>query len=165
MDTSQLYMFVDYDGVVKTYAENFPYELHDENMPSSMSMIRVLSNIAGLSGLPAYFMPISSSPGRLSKEELLTMFRCTYRVGNLELHPHEPVVPVRTERAEYVKKILKRYDVAYHLILDDEFHWYEGERLNYFQTHTFDGIRFETFLKVAEFAENIRRQNTAKAAP
>ena len=41
-------MFVDYDGVVKTYAENFPYELHDENMPSSMSMIRVLSNIAGL---------------------------------------------------------------------------------------------------------------------
>ena len=100
-------MFVDYNGVVKTYAENFPDELHNENMPFSMSMIRVLSNIAGLSGLPAYFMPISSSPGRLSKEELLTMFRCTYRVGNLELHPHEPVVPVRTERAEYVKKILK----------------------------------------------------------
>ena len=71
MDTSHLYMFVDYDGVVKTYAENFPDELHDENMPFSMSMIRVLSNIAGLSGLPAYFMPISSSPGRLSKEELL----------------------------------------------------------------------------------------------
>ena len=63
MDTSHLYMFVDYDGVVKTYAENFPDELHDENMPFSMSMIRVLSNIAGLSGLPAYFMPISSSPG------------------------------------------------------------------------------------------------------
>ena len=51
-------MFVDYDGVVKTYAENFPDELHDENMPFSMSMIRVLSNIAGLSGLPAYFMPM-----------------------------------------------------------------------------------------------------------
>lgn len=46
-----MYMFVDYDGVVKTYAENFPDELHDENMPFSMSMIRVLSNIAGLSGL------------------------------------------------------------------------------------------------------------------
>lgn len=29
MDTSHLYMFVDYDGVVKTYAENFPDELHD----------------------------------------------------------------------------------------------------------------------------------------
>lgn len=55
MDTSHLYMFVDYDGVVKTYAENFPDELHDENMPFSMSMIRVLSNIAGLSGLPALF--------------------------------------------------------------------------------------------------------------
>ena len=97
-----MYMFVDYDGVVKTYAENFPDELHDENMPFSMSMIRVLSNIAGLSGLPAYFMPISSSPGRLSKEELLTMFRCTYRVGNLELHTlslHD-ALPISLSRSE-----------------------------------------------------------------
>lgn len=45
MDTSHLYMFVDYDGVVKTYAENFPDELHDENMPFSMSMIRATVQI------------------------------------------------------------------------------------------------------------------------
>ncbi len=41
-----LYMFVDYDGVVKTYAEGFPTYHNREQAPFSHSMIRVLSYIA-----------------------------------------------------------------------------------------------------------------------
>ena len=40
-----LYMFVDYDGVVKTYAEGFPTYHNREQAPFSHSMIRVLSYI------------------------------------------------------------------------------------------------------------------------
>ena len=158
MDTSHLYMFIDYDGVIKTYAENFSDEFHHLDEPFSASMIRVLSNIANSAGLPAYFIPISSSPGSYSKAELTKILKNTYRVNNLELHPQEEIVPVRMDRAEYVKNILQKYNVAYHLILDDEFHWYEGKNLNYFRTDTFDGIRFETFLKLSEFAEQIYNQ-------
>ena len=49
-----LYMFVDYDGVVKTYAEGFPTYHNREQAPFSHSMIRVLSYIAWEAALPAY---------------------------------------------------------------------------------------------------------------
>lgn len=48
-----LYMFVDYDGVVKTYAEGFPTYHNREQAPFSHSMIRVLSYIAWEAALPA----------------------------------------------------------------------------------------------------------------
>ena len=158
MDNSHLYMFVDYDGVIKTYAENFSDEFHHFDEPFSASMIRVLSNIARTAGLPAYFIPISSSPGSYSKEDLARIFKDTYRVNNLELHPQEEIVPVRNNRTEYITNIIKKYNAAYHLILDDEFHWYEGKNLNYFRTDTFDGICFKTFLLLSEFAEQIHKQ-------
>ena len=80
-----LYMFVDYDGVVKTYAEGFPTYHNREQAPFSHSMIRVLSYIAWEAALPAYFIPISSSPGKYSRKELEQMFRKVYQVDNLFL--------------------------------------------------------------------------------
>ena len=133
-------MFVDYDGVVKTYAEGFPTYHNREQAPFSHSMIRVLSYIAWEAALPAYFIPISSSPGKYSREELEQMFRKVYQVDNLFLHPEIEITPVRTDRQLYVRDILQKYQVQHHLVLDDEPFWYENQGLNYFQTDTFDGI-------------------------
>ena len=83
------------------------------------------------------------------------MFEQEYGVYNLELHPQEPIVPVRTNRQDYVKNILQKYDVQYHLILDDEFMWYENENLNYFRTDTFDGIKHDTFCQICNWIETI----------
>ena len=64
-----LYMFVDYDGVVKTYAEGFPTYHNREQAPFSHSMIRVLSYIAWESS-PArllhsdFIQPGKIQPGR-----------------------------------------------------------------------------------------------------
>ena len=121
-----LYMFVDYDGVVKTYAEGFPTYHNREQAPFSHSMIRVLSYIAWEAALPAYFIPISSSPGKYSREELEQMFRKVYQVDNLFLHPEIEITPVRTDRQLYVRDILQKYQVQHHLVLDDEPFWYEN---------------------------------------
>ncbi len=155
MDTSHIYMFIDYDGVVKTYAEWLPNYNRRQIAPFSHSMIRILSYFAWRANLPAYFIPISSTPGSYNKAELKTMFEQEYGVYNLELHPQEPIVPVRLNRQDYVKNILQKYDVQYHLILDDEFLWYEHENLNYFRTDTYEGIKHDTFCKICNWIETI----------
>lgn len=158
MDTTHLYMFVDYDGVVKTYAENFP-GLHDrQKMPFSHSMIRVLSYIAWKAELPAYFIPISSSPGQYTPAELKQIFLEVYNVDNLDLHPDITITPVRTNRHLYVKDILQKYQAQYHIVLDDEFFWYENQGLNYFRTDTYDGITHNIFNQIWDFAEKIARE-------
>ena len=150
-----LYMFVDYDGVVKTYAEGFPTYHNREQAPFSHSMIRVLSYIAWEAALPAYFIPISSSPGKYSRKELEQMFRKVYQVDNLFLHPEIEITPLRTDRQLYVRDILQKYQVQHHLVLDDEPFWYENQGLNYFQTDTFDGITHKVFLAMVKLAEEI----------
>ncbi len=154
-----MYMFVDYDGVVKTFAENFPFYHEREKAPFSHSMIRILSCIAWKAKIPAYFIPISSTPGNYSKEELKAMFVNIYGVDNLDLHPDEEIVPVRTERDHYVKQILQKYQPQYHLVLDDEAFWYENKQLNYFRTDTYNGITHQVFCRLWDFAEEIAAHN------
>ena len=156
MDASHIYMFIDYDGVVKTYAEWLPNYARRKQAPFSHSMIRILSYFAWCANLPAYFIPISSSPGDYSKEELKTMFEQEYGVHNLELHPLEPIVPVRQNRQDFVKSILQKYGVKYHLILDDEFMWYENQNLNYFRTDCYDGIKHDTFCEICDWIKTIK---------
>lgn len=151
MDTSHLYMFVDYDGVVKTFAENLPGRFNRQKMPFSHSMIRVLSCIAWQARLPAYFIPITSSPGDYTPAELKRMFLEVYGVDNLDLHPDIPIVPVRKDRHIYVQNILAKYRPRYHLVLDDETFWYENQNLNYFRTDTYNGITHDVFSQIGDF--------------
>lgn len=155
MDTTHLYMFVDYDGVIITFAEGLPINYNRTKMPFSHSAIRILSCIAERAHLPAYFIPISSSPGSYSKQELKVMFRQVYEVNNLDLHPDEPIVEVRLNRHLYIKNILAKYQPEHYLILDDEFFWYENQGLNYFRTDTQNGITHEVFNQMWDFADNI----------
>lgn len=151
-----LYLFVDYDGVVKTFAEGLAVFHNREKEPFSHSMLRILSNVAWEANRRAYFIPISSSPGSYSKEELKKMFVEVYGIDNLDLHPEEPIQTVRKDRHLYVKKCLKKYNVKYHIVLDDEFFWYDKQGLKYFQTDTFDGITHEVFCKLMDYANIIK---------
>lgn len=153
-----MYMFIDYDGVVKTFAENFPFYHKRKSAPFSHSMMRVLSYIAWKAKMPAYFIPISSTPGNYSKGQLKTMFVNIYGINNLDLHPIEEIVPVRTDRHLFVKQILEKYQPRYHLVLDDEYFWYEKTELNYFQTDTYNGITHNVFCQLWDFAEQIANQ-------
>lgn len=157
MDASHLYMFVDYDGVVKTFAENFPFYHNRKKAPFSHSMMRVLSCIAWKAKMPAYFIPISSTPGNYSKEELKKMFVNVYGIDNLDLHPEEEIIPVRTNRHCFINQILEKYQVKYHIVLDDEDFWYKNQNLNYFQTDTYNGITHQVFCQLWDFAETIAK--------
>ena len=150
-----LYVFVDYDGVVKTYAEWFPTYIQRHSEPFSHSMINVLSFLAWEAHLPAYFIPMSSTPGNYSKEELETMFRDVYHIDNLFLHPEIPIAPVRTNRHSFVKEILQKYQVKYHLIFDDEDFWYQNQDLNYIKTDTYDGITHNAFMAADKLLQNM----------
>lgn len=155
MDQTHLYMFVDYDGVVKTFVEGFPFRHNRDTAPFNHAMIQILSYIAWKSTLPAYFIPISASPGSYRKDQLKKMFQEVYGVDNLDLHPVEPITEIRTNRQFYIKDILNKYQVKYHLVLDDEFFWYENQGLNYFRTDTQNGITYEVFNQMWDFADHI----------
>lgn len=151
-----LYFFVDYDGVIKTFTEGFPVYHNRDKAPFNHSMLRILAYIAWEAGRRAYFIPISSSPGSYTKEELKKMFVEVYEIDNLDLHPEEPIQSVRTDRHLYVKNCIRKYDIKYYIILDDEFMWYQDQNLNYFRTDTYNGITHDVFCSLAEYANKIK---------
>lgn len=164
MKKEPLYLFVDYDGVIRTFIEWNHYNNLEKSGPFNHNAMTLLSKIAEDSGRDTYFMPITGNPDISDKPLLQKIFHQKYGINNLKLHPDEPILPRRAERCDYVQECIRKYQIKNYLVLDDEDCGYSKRQMNYIKTDTYNGILFEHFIKMDDYIKKINQEEQLTAA-